>query len=144
MEVPLIGRVKASDKTCRQIAFEIKGLLEKEFFKRANVIIGLETVGPKSRGKVIVTGQVRTQGLLEIMPDDVLTLSKAIFRAGGFADFANKKKVKLIRRNVGDPSGRTSTTIHNLAEIIEKGHLEKDPELKPGDLVIVPERTFNF
>jgi protein involved in polysaccharide export with SLBB domain len=30
MEVPLIGRVKALDKTCKQLAYDIKPLLEKD------------------------------------------------------------------------------------------------------------------
>src|SRR4051794_31448912 len=37
MEVPLIGRVKAVDKTCKQLAYEIKPLLEKEYFVKATV-----------------------------------------------------------------------------------------------------------
>ena len=41
IEVPLVGRVKATGKTCRQFASEIKSILEKEYFKRATVIIGL-------------------------------------------------------------------------------------------------------
>ena len=55
MEVPLIGRVTARDKTCKQLAFEMKPLFEKEYFVKATVIIGLDLVGTKSRGKVYLT-----------------------------------------------------------------------------------------
>jgi protein involved in polysaccharide export with SLBB domain len=144
MDVPYIGRVTGAGKTCRQIAYEIKPRLEKEYFVRATVIIALDTLSPKPRGQVSVTGQVRSQGIQEIMPNETLTLSKAIIRAGGLADFGEKKKVKLTRKKANDPSGRTQTTIHDLQEIIEKGHLEKDPELKPGDLIYVPERLINI
>jgi polysaccharide export outer membrane protein len=75
------------------------------------------------------------------MPDEVLTVSKAILRAGGTADFANKKRVKLVRKKA---DGQTDTTVVNLADIIDKGHLEKDPILEPGDLIVVPERLINF
>lgn len=101
MEVPYIGRVKARDKTCKQLAFEIKPLLEKEYFKRATVIIGLDLMGIRPRGKIFVTGQVRQQGALELRPEDPLTLSQAVLSAGGLADFADKKKVKLFRRRDG-------------------------------------------
>src|SRR4028118_1307278 len=32
MEVPLIGRVNAAGKTCKQLAYEIKSGLEKEYY----------------------------------------------------------------------------------------------------------------
>jgi protein involved in polysaccharide export with SLBB domain len=173
MEVPYIGRVKAADKTCKQVAFEIKPLLEKEYFNRATVIIGLDIISTRSRGKIYITGQVRSQGVMEILPDDPgFTVSRAILRAGGLADFADKRKVRLVRKKEGATGGSsasrtaqkdstawwkvwksrkssasdpTTETIYiDLVEILEKGHLEKDPVLKPGDLIVVPSRTFNF
>jgi polysaccharide export outer membrane protein len=172
MEVPLIGRVKAVDKTCKQLAQEIKPLLEHDYYRRATVIIGLDQIGAKSRGKVYVTGQVRAPGVLEIMPDDPLTVSKAILKAGSLADFANKREVRLIRKRdvppgaqpptarapqkkqgifakvfgkrQEEPNDATETIIVDLVEILEKGHLEKDPILRGGDLIVVPERLFNF
>jgi polysaccharide export outer membrane protein len=143
MEVPLIGRVTAVNKTCKELAREIKPLLEKEYFFQATVIIGLDSIGTKSRGKVYLTGQVRNQGGMDIQPDEVLTVSKAILKAGGLADFANKRKVRLIRKKPGDPNA-TTTTILDLAEILDKGHIEKDVVLEPGDLIVVPERLINF
>lgn len=141
MELPLIGRVHATGKTCRQLAYEIKPMLEKEYFYHATVIIGLDTIGSRPRGKVYLTGQVRNQGALELMPDETVTLSKAVLRAGGLADFANKKKIKLMRKQ---PDGTTRTTIVDLGEILTKGRLEKDPVLEPDDLIVVPERLINF
>jgi polysaccharide biosynthesis/export protein len=143
MEVPLIGRVLAANKTCKQLAYDIKPLLEKDYFFQATVIIGLDTIGTKSRGKIYITGQVRAQGGMDILPDEVLTVSKAILKAGGLSDFANKKKVKLIRKKEGEPNG-TTTTILDLAEILDKGRIDKDVVLEPGDLIVVPERLINF
>ena len=176
MEVPLIGRVKARDKTCKQLAFEIKPLLEKEYFKRATVIIGLDLIGARPRGRVFVTGQVQHQGAVEIRSDDPLTVSQAILSVGGLTDFADKRKVKLVRKKEGaaaefemHPVSKTrkekapltwwkpwakkkepvqdestETFIIDLQEILQNGHLEKDPLLKAGDVIYVPERLVNF
>lgn len=176
MEIPLVGRVKALDKTCKQLAYEIKPLFEKEYFVKATVIIGLDLVGTKSRGKVYLTGQVRSPGVLELMPGEPVTVSQAILRAQGLADFANKREVRLVRKREGvseqrpsaakpvakkketifgkvgnifrkqkeAPNESTETIIVDLVDILEKGHLERDPELKPGDLIVVPERLINF
>ena len=178
MEVPHIGRVKASDKTCKQLAFELKPLLEQDYFKKATVIIGLDVMGAKVRGKVLVTGQVLHQGMIELKPEDPLTVSQAIISAGGLADFADKRKVKLVRKKAGAAAGpemipiskvstpkgpawfsffskkkdrnvvvdddSTDTFNVDLVEILQKGHLGKDPTLKSGDVIYVPERTFNW
>ena len=101
MEVPLIGRVTARDKSCKQLAYEMKPLFEKEYFVKATVIIGLDLVGTKSRGKVYLTGQVHAPGVLELMPGEPVTVSQAILRAQGLADFADKRKVRLVRKKEG-------------------------------------------
>ena len=141
LEVPLIGRVQAAGKTCKQLARDIQKPLEKEYFYKATVIVGLDFASPRSRGKVYITGQVHSQAAQEIPPDEDFTLSRAILRAGGLADFANKRKVKVIHKT---KDGGTETQIFDLEEIMDKGRVDKDPVLRPDDLVIVPERLINF
>lgn len=141
LEVPLIGRVSARGHTCKELAQTIKPMLEREYFYKATVILGLETVSSKARGRVYISGQVHQQGAIEIPPDEHFTLSKAILKAGGFADFANRGKVKLIRKS---PGGTSQTTIVDLDAITVKGKIDLDPELFPDDTVIVPEKFINF
>jgi len=141
VEVPLIGRVPASGRTCRQLAASIKPMLEREYFHKATVIVGLDSVSSKARGRVYLTGQVRSQGPIDIPPDERFTLSKAIAKAGGFADFANKKKVKLIRRG---PDGAAQTQIIDVEAITVRGEIDKDIELQPDDSIIIPEKFINF
>jgi polysaccharide biosynthesis/export protein len=140
VEVPLIGRVHAKGLTCKQLAYEIKAPLEREYFFKATVIVALDMAGLKSPGRIYVTGQVRNQGPLDIPPDETFTVSKAIMRAGGFADFANKRKVKLIRKK-GDS---TETIVVNVDEVVRKGRIDKDPVVEAGDTIIIPERLINF
>lgn len=142
LEVPYIGRVRAAGKTPRAVAFEIKSLLEREYYHNATVIIGLDTEGQRSPGRIYVTGAVRGgAGPQEIPPNEVFTVSKAILRAGGFADFANQRKVKLTRSK---PDGSTETMVVDVKEIIEKGRLDLDVEVKPNDYILVTERMINF
>src|SRR6516165_4042897 len=138
VEVPLIGRVMAKGKTCKQFAYLIKGPLEREYYYKATVIIGLDFEGHVSPGRVYVTGQVRNQGPIEIPPDETFTVSRAIIKAGGFADFANKRKVKLVRKN------SLQTIIVDVDTIVRKGRIDKDPAVEPEDTIIVPERLINF
>ncbi len=137
LEVPYVGLVPASGKTCKQLAYTIQGMLEKEYYYNATVILAVDRVSEKSRGKVYVYGSVKGQGPQEIPPDETYTASKAIIRAGGFGDFADKKKVKITRR-----SGESFVV--NLKDVIERGRMEDDVVLQPDDQIYVPQRLVNF
>jgi protein involved in polysaccharide export with SLBB domain len=141
LDVPYIGRVSVADKTCKQLAKDLKGLLEKEYYYRATVIIGLDSVN-KVRGHVYLMGQVRVQGPVDILFDENLTAGQAILRAGGFLDFANKGKVKVTR--TGGAGGPNQIFEINMADVLEKGKADKDVVLEPGDLIFVPTRAVNF
>lgn len=137
LEVPYIGLVPASGRTCKELAYAVKGLLEREYYYHATVILALDHVSEKSRGKVYVYGSVKGQGPQEIPPDEVYTVSKAIIRAGGFGDFADKKKIKLTRK-----SGET--VVINLKRVIEEGHTDEDVTVGPDDQIFVPQKLVNF
>jgi polysaccharide biosynthesis/export protein len=143
IEIPLIGRVGAVGKTCKQLALDIREPLEKEYFYKATVIIGLDFMSGKSRGRVYLTGNVAKQGPMEIPADEVFTVSKAILRAGGFDQFANKRKVKLVRKKPDNPAA-TETIIVDVEDVINRGHTENDPVLNPDDLIVVQRNLFNY
>jgi polysaccharide export outer membrane protein len=140
VEVPLIGRIRVTDKNCKSLAYAIKGPLERDYYYKATVIVGLDQAGNKSPGRVYVTGEIRTQGPMDIPPDETLTVSRVILRAGGFGDFANQKKVKLVRTT----GNTTVSKIVNCVLVFKKGRVDLDLPVEPGDTIIVPARLINF
>jgi protein involved in polysaccharide export with SLBB domain len=140
LELPYYGLVRATGKNCRQLAFEIKPLLEKKLYYQATVVIALQVANKTwVAGKVYVTGQVRNPGGYDIKAGEKMTASKAILDAGGFSDFSDKKHVRLIRKtDKGD-----QTFIVNVADVW-KGQLNGDLAVQPGDLVVVPARLMNY
>lgn len=141
LDVPYLGRLSAADKTCKQLAFEIKAQLEKEYYYRASVVLALDTAN-RVVGHVYVWGQVRTQGPVELAVNENLTAGQAVLRAGGFGDFANKKRVKVIRPGV--KGGAKQVFELNMVEILEDGRTEKDLLLQADDSVIIGSRLINF
>jgi polysaccharide biosynthesis/export protein len=137
LEVPYIGLVPAQGKTCKELAFNIKSALEKEYYYHATVILAVDRVSDKSRGRIYVYGSVKSQGPQEVPPDESYTVSKAVIRAGGFGDFANKRKVKVTRKD-----GKDFTV--DLKRVIEEGHTEEDVVLQPDDQIYVPQRLINM
>lgn len=137
LEVPYIGLVPAAGRSCKELAYTVKAALEREYYYHATVIIAVDHISEKSRGKVYVSGYVKSSGPQEIPADETYTVSKAVIRAGGFTDFADKREVKLTRKN-------GVTTIVDLKRIIEQGRSDEDPVLQPDDQIFVPARAVNF
>ena len=142
LDIPYLGRISAADRTCKQLADELKQLLEKDYYYHATVIIGLDAAN-KFLGRIYVWGQVRNQGPIDIALNENLTAGKAVLRAGGFAEFANKKKVKLIRNAAAEPNNKQIIEL-NMVAILEEGAVERDIVLQPDDLIVVPSRLINF
>jgi protein involved in polysaccharide export with SLBB domain len=142
IEIPYIGRVPAENKSCKELAREIKAELEKDYYYKATVILAVDVMA-KTRGRVYLVGPVRVPGPQEIPSDEVLTLSKAIMRAGGFTDYADRHDVKVTRKPApGDTEKKTFVV--DVAKIFDEGKVERDLPLEPGDLIFIPERLIRF
>ena len=138
VEHPYFGRVLAKGKTHKQLAMEIKQILEKDLYYQATVLISLATSG-KSRGKVYISGAVTKPGPFEIPVDENMTASKALSSVGITEDRANIAQVKLVRKAVeGAPP--PEPVIINLYDI-RQGKTESDRVLEPEDQLIVPAIT---
>ena len=85
--------------------------------------------GTTSQRFVSVAGEVKGTGDVPYRAD--LTLLAAVSARGGFTDYADTKRVKLIRGN--------KTTTHNLNAIGKDPRL--DVKLRPGDKIIVSQRS---
>ena len=156
VDFPYIGRVKVNGKTCHQVALEVKKLLEIDYYKHATVIVGLDLIVGQDKSKprdfVWVVGQVRTEGPVELSKVQTMTVSQVILRAGGFGDFADQRKVKLIHR--GSSSSGAGSEPPDVSKIkdgdvidvksVFDGKSSVDPVLKPGDYIIVPKKWVNI
>jgi len=145
---PFLTLVKAAGLTCKQVAFYMKRELEKQYFQQATVIVALERALRTERRQsavdtnyITIYGQVARQGRYELAPDEDLTISQAILRAGGLAQFANAKKVTLIRKYPGKGS---VNILVNVDDIMRKGRMDKDIPVRGDDVIIVTEKFVNF
>src|ERR1051325_2962190 len=142
LDAPYVGRVTASDKTCKQLADELKALLEKDYYHRATVIISVDAFN-RILGRIYIYGQVKQSGPQPIEVNENLTVRQAILKAGGFGEFADEKRVQVIRPTATAGQGAQTFTL-NMVEIFDKGKTEKDMVLQPGDSIHVPEKLFKF
>lgn len=145
IEVPLLGKRLVLGKTIAKVESELKAEYEKDYYFNATVQINVQSVNELPAERVVrriyVTGQVAQQGAQEIPPGETYTVSKAILKAGGFASFANGRKVRVVRKGQGKEEEKI---VVDVMSILEDGKVENDIELKPDDLIIVPEKLINF
>lgn len=120
----LIGQVVATNKTATQLQKEIYGLYVPKYYTGMNVVVTGDT------RYFYVDGEVRAPGNKELQGD--MTVIKAISMAGGFTDFANKKKVQITHAG--------HKRIVNVPKAIEDPSL--DVSVYPGDKIWIPRRSF--
>lgn len=131
--MPLIGKVQAAGSTPYQLKRTIEERLRDGYLTNPDVQVFLQ----QFRERVVhVFGQVGTPGPFRLTHQD--TLMEVISRAGGFTPVAKRSKVKIIRKH----NGRSTTIYVDTTKITDKGNLQEDVPLQPGDVIIVPERFF--
>lgn len=123
VNLPYIGEVKASGLLPNQLQSGVQDRLVAEKIYTNPTITVSTSAAPRF---VNVTGAVKGGGRIPYTPD--LTLMSAISAANGFTEFADEKKVRLVRE------GRGST--YNARELRKRPEL--DPKLLPGDQIDVP------
>lgn len=152
VNAPHIGLVKAAGRTCKQLAYEVKRKLEQNYYNSATVVVAIDLKrqdDPNARVRYgsseieffTVYGQVLRQGKYELPQDEDITISQAILRAGGFAQFANPQRVKLVRKTNGQGN---KTIVVNLDSIMRQGNLDYDVYIRKNDVIIVDEKKVNF
>lgn len=90
--------------------------------------------------QVYVLGAVESPGLYPTLGNKI-TISQAILMADGFTRFAKKSKVRLITTN---EKGEREESVVNVGKVLEGGDRSNDPEVKPGDMIIVDEKMISF
>lgn len=136
VNLPYLGKVEARGLTAKQLAFKVKPMLEKEFYKVATVLIALDTER-KFRGKAYIFGAVTQPGAIQIPTDEVLTVSRAILKVGGFAPSADRTAVRVERQL---DQGKETLTI-NMAQVIDEGLDEQDVVIRPNDFIVVTNQS---
>jgi polysaccharide biosynthesis/export protein len=122
--MPLIGEVRASGQTPMQLTATLKQLLT-QYLNNPDVNVFVTEVRSK---KFYIDGEVNRPGSFPlVMPTSVL---EALSHGGGFREFANTKKIRVLR---GD------RVLHfNYKEVTQGKHLEQNIAVQNGDHIIVP------
>jgi len=127
ISLALLGDVQASGLTPLQLADQITAKLKK-YIQDPNVSVVISQIHSKV---VYLLGEVVKRGPVEMTPG--MTMLQAVASAGGLTDFANQRKIYLLR-NVSGSQMRIPIRYKDAL----KGKSSLDLVLKPGDTIVVP------
>ncbi len=129
---PLLGEVDVAGLTVAGLEQKLTELLDKDYLVNPQVSVFIEQYSTVS-----ILGQVKEPGSFEIKGR--LSLIELISLAGGFTKIASTNDVRIMRTM---PDGSKNTIRVRASDIINRGREEDDVELRPGDIVTVPESFF--
>lgn len=155
--IPSLGRIPVSGMSVVDAGSRIRSELEATHLKKATVIIdrvgrapkpnvpaGGQTAGVAKKTplmKIYMTGKVTRPGQhrIPIPQSGELGVYEAILIAGGLSQFADPRKVHLLRNEATGKKRKIPVNIRS----IEEG-MTSDPAIGDGDIVVVPEKVFGF
>lgn len=128
ISMPLIGDVQAAGMTAGQLAKSIGDRLKK-YLTAPQVTVILTQINSQ---KVYVTGEVTRPGAYPVLPG--MTILQAITSAGGLTQFANSKKIFLMRNE----DRIQAKYPFNYKDVLDGRKAEENLAVKAGDTIVVP------
>jgi polysaccharide export outer membrane protein len=134
ISTPLVEDMLAVGKTPAQLAGDIEVALG-EFIRGPKVsVIVSSAVGTLSQVQVI--GQVTTPSAVPYRAG--LRVLDVLLQVDGITEFAAPNRSLLIRTE----NGKETRTRIRLGDLLDDGDLSQNRELKPGDIIVVPQSRF--
>ncbi|MFT4532803.1 MAG: polysaccharide export outer membrane protein [Saprospiraceae bacterium] len=128
IEVPKIGTTRVEGKTVVELKDTLRGVFQRWI---KTPIVDVKILNKE----ITVLGEVKNPGVIKV-DTDRNTLLDMIAQTGGFDFYANLECVKILRQEGPD------VRVVNI-DLTEAGiFLQKNIQLHPGDIVIVPSKSY--
>lgn len=135
MTMNLVEDLPASGKTPTQLARDIEKALSKYIQEPIVTVIVAGGVGPYSQ-QVRVVGEAAKPQALNYR--EHMSLIDLMIAVGGLTDFAAGNKAYILRTD----NGKTTPLGVRLDDLIKGGDYAANVEMRPGDVLVIPERLF--
>lgn len=144
IDLPLLGLRPAAGRTVEQVTAEVRAALEADYFVRATVRLSLIDRPDRAanRGRVFLAGQMKKIGVVEIDLTEKNTVGRVILANGGLGDFADARRIKIVRKS--GPAGELETLTVDLEEVLKKGRIDRDVPLVDGDFILADAKLINW
>ncbi|HEY4708661.1 MAG TPA: polysaccharide biosynthesis/export family protein [Candidatus Acidoferrales bacterium] len=128
ISMPLLNDVRAAGLTPNQLAAQITTSL-KRFVTDPQVTVIVTQINSQ---RVYILGEVTRTGAYPLLPG--MTLLQALSSAGGFTQFANRKKIYMFRTE----NGKQTKYPFDYKAVVDGKRTDENLVLKAGDTIVVP------
>ena len=134
ISTPLVDELVAQGKTSQEIARDIEKALGKVVRDPVVTVIVTSFVGPYSQ-QIRVIGEAAKPQTLPYKQN--MTVLDVMIAVGGLTDFAAGNSASITRAS--ENNKRYSV---RLKDLIKRGDISANVEMKPGDILIIPQGWF--
>ena len=134
ISAPLVDEMLAQGKTSVQVARELEKLLAKYVRDPVVTVVVTNIVGSYSE-QVRVVGEAARPQFLPYRQK--MTLLDVMIAVGGLTDFAAGNKATILRTTEGNKQYSV-----RLKDLIKGGDISANVEMRPGDVLIIPQSLF--
>jgi len=131
---PLVDELVAQGKTSIEIARDVEKTLSKFVRDPIVTVIVTSFVGPYSE-QIRVVGEASKPQFLPYKQK--MTLLDVMIAVGGLTDFADGNAASILRASEGDKQYTV-----RIKDLIKRGDMSANVEMKPGDVLIIPQGWF--
>ena len=134
VSTPLVDELQAQGKTSTQIAREVEKALSQLVRDPVVTVVVTSFIGPYSE-QIRVVGEA---GRPQALPyKQKMTLLDVMIAVGGLTDFADGNAASITRVSDGDKRYAV-----RLRDLLKKGDISANVEMRPGDILIIPQGWF--
>lgn len=134
LSTPLVDELVAQGKTTTELARSVEKELSKLVRDPVVTIIATSFIGPYSEQIRVIGEAARPQALAY---KKNMTMLDVMISVGGLTDFADGNAASITR--VSEGGKRYSV---RLKDLVKKGDINANVEIKPGDILIIPQGWF--
>jgi polysaccharide biosynthesis/export protein len=135
ISTPLANDVVAAGRTPEQLGHDIETRLKKFVADPTVTVIVSNFVGPYNQ-QVRIIGEAVTPKAIPFQAH--MTVLDAMIAAGGLTPFASGNRAKIVRKI----DGKDVDTTVRLSDLLKNGDLTANTDLRPGDIIIIPQSFF--
>lgn len=135
ISTPLVEDMQAAGKTPTELARTVETALEEYVRSPTVTIIVQQFVGEYDR-QIRVVGQASEPQALSYR--NGMTLLDVMIAVGGLSEYAAGNKAKIVRRQ----NGEEIVIRVRVNDLLNKGRMEQNVKMMPGDVLIIPESIF--
>ena len=134
ISTPLVEDLQAAGKTPTRLARDVEAILG-EYVRSPTVTVIVQSFVGEAQQQVRIVGQAQKPQAMQYRQG--MTLLDVMIAVGGLSETASGNRAKIVRR----VDGEQYEIPVRINDLLNKGKIEENVQMMPGDVLIIPEST---